>query len=133
MRLVPISSDNVKNVWPHVSKFIESACDKGPDNLSPSELCVSCETMRHQLWVLISSNGPEAAAVTGIYDDGDVRRGEWVAFGGSGNAWIEHMEPIEQWAKDQGCTAFRSYGRPGMTKRMPTEYRVKGIIFEKVL
>ena len=133
MRLVPISADNVKNVWAYVAKFIEAACKKGPDNLSPNDLRVSCETSRHQLWVLISNNGAEAAAVTGIYDDDEVRRAEWIAFGGSGDVWQEFMAPIEQWAKDQGCTAFRSYGRPGMTKRMPTEYRVKGIIFEKSL
>ncbi len=133
MRLAPVSAENVRNIWPHVEKFISSACIRGPGNLTPDGLRVSCETKRHQLWIGIGDDGAEAAAVTGIYDDGDVRRAEWVAFGGSWAKSQEFMPVLEQWAKAQGCTAFRSYGRPGMTKRMPREYRVKGIIFEKEL
>lgn len=131
MRLAPISKENVRNIWPHVEHFISAACRKGPGGLNPDELRVSCETSRHQLWVLVGE-GVEAAAITGIYD-GEPRRAEWIAFGGSGTAWREFMPAIEQWAKDNGCTAFRSYGRPGMKKRMPNGYRVKGIIFEKAL
>lgn len=133
MRLVPISSDNVPNIWFHVKPFIDAACKKGPGGLNPQELRVSCETMKHQLWALIGTHGIEAAAVTGIIEDDEGRRAEWIAFGGSGDEWTDFMQPIEQWAKDNGCKAFRSYGRPGMKKRMPREYRVKGIIFEKAL
>ena len=133
MRLAPISAENVRNIWPHIEHFIIAACKKGPGGAEPDDLRVSCETKRHQLWVLVDQDGAKAAAVTGIYDNGKERRAEWIAFGGSGAEWRDFMPPIEQWAKDNGCKAFRSYGRPGMKKRMPQGYRVKGIIFEKEL
>jgi len=131
VRLVGITSDNVKNIWFHVEHFIKAACKKGPGGLDPNELRKACETKRHQLWVLFGDK-IEAAAITGIHDEG-TRRAEWIAFGGSGDIWQEHMPAIEAWAKRQGCKAFRSYGRPGMRKRMPKGYRVRGIIFEKEL
>ena len=134
MRLVPVSAENVKNIWPHVETFIKAGCAKGPGGLDPAELNVSCETKRHQLWLLLDDGKPVSAAITGIFDDGNERRAEWICFGAvSGVDWSEHMPAIEGWAKDMGCKAFRSYGRPGMQKRMPKGYRVRGIIFEKVL
>ena len=133
MRLIPITSDNVRNIWPFIHDYISQACAKGPGELLPSEIIVSCETRRNQLWIGLGDKGAEAAAITGIYDDGNVRRAEWIAFGGDWSKSQEFMPVLEKWAKDNGCTAFRSYGRPGMKKRMPREYRVKGIIFEKEL
>lgn len=133
MRVVPVSADNVRNIWPHIERFVASACDRGPGGLNPDDLRASCETSRHQLWIGVGDHGAEAAAVTGIFDDGNVRRAEWITFGGDWSKSLNFMPLLEQWAKDNGCKAFRSYGRPGMVKRMPKEYRIKGVIFEKDL
>lgn len=113
-----------------------AACKKGPcRDLDESELRVSCETGRHQLWIALGDdNAPIAASVTGIREDNGRRVAEWIAFGATdATSWQQFMQPIEQWAKQNECVSFRSYGRAGMKRLMPDGYRVKGYIFEKVL
>lgn len=136
MTLFAVTSDKVDAVWPHIEHFIMNACEKGPcRDLVPDELRVSCETMRHQLWVALGDDhAPVAACVTGIREDNGRRVAEWVAFGANdANCWQEYTKTIEQWAKNLGCVAFRSFSRPGIKRIMPAGYKVKGYIFEKVL
>jgi hypothetical protein len=133
--LFGIQSDHVPEFWPHAEKFILAACRKGPcGDLDADELRQACEAGRHQLWIAFGpDNKPASACVTGIRDDNGQRVAEWIAFGGADAAMLAYMPTIEEWAKQSGCSAFRSFGRVGMKKLMPTDYRVRGFIFEKAL
>jgi hypothetical protein len=46
--------------------------------------------------------------------------------------WLPLFARIEQYAKDEGCTKMRIYGRKGW-ERVLDGYRVEHVILEKVL
>ena len=136
MRFVPVTSDKVNEVWPHVEDYIVRACDRGPDGAYPDAMEDACRTGRHQLWVAMDGDEYAAAAVTGIWTEPSGRKVcYWAAVGGRDmRLWQPFYPHIEAWAKANGCSAMRSMSRRGMKKRLePDGYRVTGFILEKAL
>jgi hypothetical protein len=131
MMLVPVRSEHIGAAWPLAEPFIRAACQRGPLPCDAEDLREACEQGVNQLWIVERNEEQVAAAVTGIRSDD--RTCIWLAMGGDYYAAARFMPQIEDWAKDHGCLAMRSFSRPGMVKRFPAAYRVKGVIFEKDL
>lgn len=136
MRLIPVRSEHVETVWPFIETYIHAACERGPDGGRARDLFDACVSGRNQLWVADDNGAFVAAVVTGIWTEQDGGKVcMWNAVGGLDmSAWHHFSEPIEQWARDHGCCAMRSFSRPGMKRRLEAKgYHVKGYILEKAI
>lgn len=131
MTLVPVCSEHIAAAWPIAEPFIRAACRRGPLPCDAEELREGCERGVNQLWIVERDAEQVAAAVTGIRADD--RACIWLAMGGDFAEAARFMPQIEAWAAAHGCLKMRSFSRPGMLKRFPAAYRVKGVIFEKDL
>ena len=69
-----------------------------------------------QLWCW-QSDEIEAALVTSIQEKDGVKFCLYLALGGSKMAeWKQFMPLVEDWARGEGCTEMRIYGRAGWAK-----------------
>jgi len=88
---------------------------------------------RALLWLAWDGEDVNAAAVT------EIGVTEWrkvcniVACAGADmKRWLDLLEPIEEFAKAEGCAAMRIMGRKGWT-RVLKAYRPRRVILEKEL
>jgi len=135
MRLVPVPSSQVMARRADALPWIVAACRRGPGGSNAGAILNRCAEGLHQLWLAEDEAGVCAAAVTGVLTDETGRRVcEWVSFAGKSPRVLAGLqEPLEAWARDQGCVVMRSYSRPAMRKVMPDAYRTVGVILEKAL
>ncbi len=132
MRLESVSACDVTDVWSEIAPLVEQACKRSPADGDAQAMRGWCEAGANQLWLV--RDGTDAicgVAITGIVDGVCV----WNAVAGKGFAgWRTGREPIEQWAKQQGCHAMRLYGRPGWSRQLKADgYAVRGVIMERAL
>lgn len=85
------------------------------------------------LWVAWNGEKIEAAAVTHLSMTDAGKICTLLACGGTEmERWLPLLEEIEQYAKAEGCTAFRIFGRRGWARMLPT-YKVHRIVLDKRL
>jgi hypothetical protein len=120
---------SVSVVWPQVWHFIYGAMRRG--GLSAYRpVAENVLDGRALLWIAYDGKKVQAAAVT------EVQATEWrkvciiVACGGENLCWPDLIQPLEQFARAEGCTAVRIMGRPGW-ERVLKEYRRKRVVLEK--
>lgn len=84
------------------------------------------------LWLAIRDE-PIAACVTELIVTDEGKKCLISALQGDGMGdWGQHLARIEEFARNEGCTAMRLEGRDGWLRRLPG-YRQAGIIMERVL
>lgn len=131
VELLCIDPAKVDLVWPFVSPLIGNAVDRCGDwTLEDVRRVLDQGAL---LWVT-SEDGKtiSAAAVTRLIE---TRKGlccNVVACGGKDDDWRERFAPIEQYAKDEGCTITRIEGRKGWGRIFP-DYKLSWITLEKAL
>jgi hypothetical protein len=133
-QLICIPLDLVPQIWPRVSGLIYVAIKKGGiSSFAPVEQAV--RSGRAKLFV--AWDGAEtilAAAVIEVVST-EFRNAvcEVVACGGKQmERWLHFMNGIEEWARDQGCSAVRVIGRRGWLRALDG-YHEKRLVIEKVL
>ena len=85
------------------------------------------------LWVAYVNRELASAAVTQIDQTERSKVCTVLACGGSGvNNWIQLLELIETYARNNGCDLVRFMGRKGWKQLLP-EYRTDKVIMEKRL
>lgn len=131
--LIPVRSEHVSVAWPLAEPHIRAACRRGPLPCDAEDLRDACEAGRHQLWIAECEAEVTGAAVTGVLNEPQGRVCVWIAMGGTYAALEFALPLIEDWARDEGCIAMRSFSRVGMVRRVPSEYRAKGVILERML
>ncbi|HEY7246269.1 MAG TPA: hypothetical protein VH678_20540 [Xanthobacteraceae bacterium] len=120
----------VREVWPFVKHLIVAAMHRG-DLSSFLGLERSVMAEGALLWLVISRGKIAAAAVT------ELQQTEWrkvcvlVACGGERmREWLPLIAGIEKFARQEGCSAVRIFGRKGW-QRVLTDFCAKRIILEK--
>lgn len=114
-KLVCYSSDQVPHVWEQVKPHIQIALDRG-SHYSTQDIRKGLCLSEMQLWCWLGE-GIEAALVTTIQEKRGIKFCLYLALGGTKmNEWAKHMHIVEDWAKDNGCTEMRIYGRAGWAK-----------------
>lgn len=122
----------VHEIWPAVEHFIKIAMERGDlgrfDDLERDVL--SGDAL---LWLAYSGQHIEAAAVTQIYLTERSKVCGLRACGGDNyKRWIGLIEPIEQYATEQGCDCVRIMGRKGWS-RVLRNYRETKVVLERLL
>lgn len=112
--LVCYKSEQIRGVWPQVRDHIKRALDRG-SNYTLTNIYVGLRKNRMQLWTSQHGGYIEAALVTSIQDGYCLL----LAAGGENlEQWIGWLPIVEDWAKENGATEFRIYGRIGWLRRL---------------
>lgn len=129
---VCVDPKQVHIVWPEVSHWIRRAFQRGDlgrfdaveqDVLNGGSL----------LWLVWNDPRIEGAAVTQIYETERSLVCEIRACGGGGfKQWVQLIERIEGYARDERCDVVRIFGRKGWM-RVLKDYSAPKIILEKRL
>lgn len=125
--LLCVDPKDVHQIWPQTRDLIRAAIER--TNLSDFADIENDVLKGDQLLWLAISNHVEAAATTHL------SRGVCTLTACSGHQrerWLPLFARIEKYAKDEGCSAMRIYGRKGW-ERVLDGYRVQHVILEKDL
>lgn len=128
---VCVDPKTIDQVWPQVKDLIKSAIERtGLSDFTSIEYDV---LFGNQLLWLAISDRIEAAATTHLVKGADAPVLIITAAAGSKRErWLSLREKIEAYAKAEGCSRVRLYGRRGWERVLP-DYRVAHVIMEKVL
>lgn len=127
MNLVCVDPEQVFDFWPHARSLIKAAIDA--TGLSEFKDIEDQVLSGDQLLWLAWSGKIEAAATTHL------TKGVCTLTACSGEnreRWLPLFEKIEKYAKDEGCTTMRIFGRKGW-QRVLDGYHVEHVILEKAL
>jgi hypothetical protein len=125
--LICVPPKEVSLVWEYAGGMIRAAIEQ--TNLSDfADIEKDVLSGDQLLWLAVSDH-IEAAATTHL------SRNVCTLTACSGHQrerWLPLFKKIEKYAKDEGCTAMRIYGRPGW-ERVLDGYRREFVILEKAL
>lgn len=125
--LVP--PDRVNDIWPYAADYLRAAVDRCGD-WTLTDIRAELDRAYLQLWI-VWDGSVAAAAVTELDNVPRGRVCRVVACGGHAD-WREAIKPIEQFAKNEGCTAMRIHGRAGWA-RLFRSYEIEWVALEKRL
>jgi hypothetical protein len=132
--LVCIDPARVAEFWPLCRDMILSAITR--TGLShPRELEASLLSGGSLLWIALSADRKsiEAAVATQVKDTDASRVCELLACGGSNRAqWLPLLRQIEDYARAEGCSRMRAFGRKGWL-RVLSGYSVAHVVLERPL
>ncbi len=114
-RLFAYRPEHIPEIWSDVKDFIQSALiDNG--HLTIEDIYNNLLLGHYQLWTPFSDH-IQAAFVTAIYDVRGVKNCTIIACGGTNlDSWKHFMKDVEDWAREDGCTSIKIYGRRGWAK-----------------
>ena len=127
LQLIP--TEHIGLCWRLGEEFIAKGCTGDDTTESLREACMNGEA---QLWFAWSDH-LEAALVTTVMDTPKGRVCLFLSFGGKDmSRWLGLLDEIETWAKKQGATITRTFGRKGWG-RVLKDYRPRYYVYEKEL
>ena len=130
-KLLCVPPADVRAFWPHVAPLLKQAIER-------TNLCrfqdIEDDVLDGDglLW-LAWSGKIDAAATTSLQQMEDGLVCVLSTCGGANmNNWLPLLKKIEAYAKDEGCTALRIFGRAGW-QRVLEGYEVTNVVLEKGL
>lgn len=130
--LIVVHPSCVPAIWPRVEQLVVGA-------ITRTDLCHTLDVVPKvmdgtaQLWLAIDGKDILAAATTLLRRTDKHLICELTALGGRDRPrWLPMLDQIEAWAKAEGATALRFFGRRGWT-RVLKNYRTRHVILEKTL
>jgi hypothetical protein len=134
--LVCVDPKRVHEIWPHVAPMLRRATLRtGLSAFAKIE-----REILHGgalLWIAVSGEGGrlaiEAAASTSLQQTDAGKACVITACAGTAIArWLALISTIEAYAKDEGCTCVRIFGRKGWLRALEG-YRAKHVVLDKDL
>jgi hypothetical protein len=132
VELICVAPDRVHEFWPHVSDLIHRAIRR--TNLSHSQ-DIDFDVLNGDglLWIAWNGSSVEAAATTSLIETDAEKVCVLTACGGEDmGRWLGLLSQIEDYAKAEGCSRVRIFGRKGWV-RVLERYRIRNVILEKEL
>lgn len=127
-----IDPKQVHEFWPHVSPLLQAACRRTGLNAFV-DIEADILSGRSLLWLAWNGQAIEAAAATILINSEVGKVCIITVCGGSEmRRWLRLIEEIENFARDEGCTRVRIFGRKGWL-RVLDGYEAKHIIMDKEL
>ena len=131
MDLICVDPARVQEVWPLVRERVKMAIEA--TGLSDFDMIEADILAGDQLVWLAWDGAISAVATTHKSKAGDKTICTLTACQGYNRAtWLPLFKQIEKYAKDEGCSSMRIYGRKGW-ERVLDGYKVENVIMEKVL
>lgn len=130
--LVCVDPKQVGHFWPHVEPLLRPAIeDVGLNNFEDIEeaILIGCGLV----WIAWDGEKIAAAASTTLQRIGSDLICVLTACGGKGMGdWLPLLKKIEDYAKAEGCTSLRIFGRRGWLRALE-DYREMATVIEKEL
>lgn len=112
--LVCYGADQINTVWWQVEPLIQRALDRG-SIYTIDDIYDALRSREMQLWAWVDKD-IEACLVTAIQYTDTTFCLLLALAGKSMNLWSRFLPLVEDWARDQGATEMRIYGRAGWAK-----------------
>lgn len=114
-----IPSNLVDRFWPLAAPYVKRALDHTRNEFLPEDIKAYCKDKVIQLWLVSEGERVVAAATTEIIVYPQAKHCRVVTLGGSKAVeWTELLLSVvlNDWAKEQGCTAMEAFVRRGYVK-----------------
>ena len=126
-----VDPERVREVWSHVAPLLESAVSR-TDLGRFDEIEHDVLSGRSLLW-LAWSGQIEAVATTILAETDTAKVCVLTACGGKDmRRWLALLMTIESYARAEGCSRMRIFGRKGWQRMLP-DYRTTNIVLERKL
>jgi hypothetical protein len=129
--LVCVDPSRIDEMWPHVREQLRAAIDR-TELSSFDELEADVFTGAQLVWIAWDGKEIMAVATTQLVKPRNKVCVLTACAGRDREQWLPLFGHIEKYAKDEGCTKMRIYGRKGW-QRVLDEYHVEHVILEKAL
>lgn len=129
--LVCVNPKNILQIWPQARHLIKSAIEQtGLSEFADIEHAVLCGDQL--LWLALSDHVDAAATTHLIRTSGKPVLIITACAGDHMERWLPLRQRVESYAKAEGCSCIRLYGRRGWERTLK-DYRVEYVIMEKDL
>jgi hypothetical protein len=132
MELICVPPHRTLEIWPVVSTMIYRAMKRGGlSSFKSVEQGVLAGNAL--LWLAVQGTVLQAACVTELIVTEWQKTCVIVACGGADmEQWLHLISGLEQYAKDEGCSCIRIFGRKGWERKLK-DYSAAKIVLEKEL
>jgi hypothetical protein len=130
-QLICVDPHRITAVWPHVAPLLKAAIAR--TDLSRFDE-IECDVLGGRSLLWLAWSGRIEAAATTILTDTDANKAcVLTACGGKDmSRWLALLEIIEAYARAEGCSRMRIFGRKGWQRVLET-YHTTNIVLEKDL
>lgn len=134
MKLYYLRPEDVAEFWGDIEGMIADASARN-SNYTADDIRKGAIERRYQIWIAIDQGDVRALAVTTVKRY-PLRRvcSIMICTGKGREDWLQLLEQIEEWAKNNECAAVEPVARPGWQKVLaPKGYRMTHVVLEKEL
>jgi len=127
--LICVDPARIDEIWPHVRDRLKAAVDR-TELSSFDDLEADVFSGTQLIWLAWDGAEIMAVATTQLVKPRDKVCVLTACSGRDREQWLPLFERIERYARDEGCTKMRIYGRKGW-QRVLDGYHVEHVILEK--
>ena len=131
MNLICVPPKEVHLIWPQARNLIRAAIEK-TDLSDFADIEYDVLSGDQLLWLAVSDHIEAAATTHLIKTRGSPVLVITACSGHNRERWLPLMAQIETYAKNEGASRVRLYGRPGWQRALK-DYHVEHVIMEKAL
>jgi hypothetical protein len=108
-----VQPKDIDYVWDKVQGLIAEASFASRMKWLPEDAYKRLKAGKAQLWVAWGDDAIQACVLTEIHDGDRQKQARIVTCAGWNiRRWVDHVETIERWAKEQGCQAMYFNAHP---------------------
>jgi len=137
MECIKFAPDRVKDVWILVEDLIQKACDRSDGFADAEDVKNWLEQGTMQLWVAWDNKSKEVkcVCVTELKQYPKYKVcGCKITTGSDYKQWVDFMDIVMKWAKEQGCRKMEVHTRPGWERVLkPKGFFKTHVQLEKIL
>jgi hypothetical protein len=131
MELICVDPSRINEMWPHVRERLRAAIDR-TELSSFDDLEAGVLSGAQLCWLAWDGSEIMAVATTQLVKPRDKVCVLTACSGYDRDKWLPLFAMIEQYAKNEGCSTMRIFGRKGW-ERVLDGYRVEHVVLEKAL
>jgi hypothetical protein len=115
---VPLEA--VDGMWPMVVDHIIKGLEHGHGELDIEDIYGGLKSRDMQLWAAFQTDGEcVASLVTEIFYFGKKKVMRFIVIGGGHMAdWLDNIDILQEWAKENECERVEAYCRDGLARRL---------------
>lgn len=114
VKLAGINATHVDTVWHEILPYLIKTLEYCDNKYSIKNIYDCLKNREMQLWIAHGGGGILSFGITQIINYPTQKRLGIPFIGGKElMRWAHFVNPIKQWAKENGCTAIECFGRPG--------------------
>jgi len=128
--LICVAPQFVEAIWPHAERLIAAALDRSESDFTTAHIKARIDAGQSLLWIVWDS----ALVGAGTSSIEKLENGRKVCVVGTfaGDGWKDALPQIEQYARQEGCSAVRIYGRHGWVRQLRDRgYTQPWVVMEK--